>query len=230
MEVPRTEFSQRALALLQTPRFESAAPPTPHGERQYDDGKLIWWAGKDSCEGFGHHGPWSETEKVLWEAAGVMLKGQKWGRWQEISSRELEFFLRDKNSQRALPEEALESFHPLWIEIQSVVVQWLQSGVSLAPYIFTHKVAFRDLSLRDKIHELKAFFLSDKLSPFYQRGGKLEVLDVQDCTVYLALDTADIPQGAFLDWLQIMSAETFHDPTINLIPEAFPSTTGKKTV
>ena len=230
MEVPRSQYSQRVHSLLLSPRFKSAPAAHSHGERQYDDGRILWWSGPQNCEEWGYEGPWTDSEKVMWEAAGVLLKGQKWGRLQEITPRELEFFLRDKNSQMALPEDDIKSFLVYWQDLQSVVLQWLQSGVSLQAYHYTLKVPFKELALRDKIHELKAFFLSDKLSPYYQRGGKLELIDVQECTVYLALETGDIPSGAFLDWLQIIAAETFSEPTLNLIPEGFESAGPKKIV
>lgn len=229
MELP-TALSQRAQTLLNSPRFQLIPPTQPHGERQYDDGRVFWWKGGETCEGIGYQGPWSSAHRVLFEAAGVLLEKRPWARWQELSAREMEFFLRDKNSQVALPEEFILEFTQTWQELQAVIAQWLQSGVSLRPYSYALGAPFKELPLKDKIHELKAFFLSDKLAPFFQRGGRLEVLDVVECTVYLALDSVDIPPGAFLDWLQIMASETFQEPSLNLVPEAFPSNEVKKTV
>lgn len=230
MEVPRTEFSARALALLQSPRFAQLAPTTPHGERQYSDGRVVWWSGSEICAEWGYWGAWSAGDKILLEAAGQLIKGQKWGRLEELSARELEFFLRDRNSVPALEETLVEGFAQTWTELKAVIHEWRQSGLSLRPYTYSQKLPFGALKTVDKIHEFKAFLLSDKLMGFYQRGGRIELLDVEDCTLFIALDTGDIPQGAFLDWLQIVAAEALSEPAINLIPEPFPSGTAKKTV
>lgn len=221
--------SQRAQSILTAPKFQHSPPETGvYGHRQYDDGRLVWWQGSQNCEAWGYAGKWSDDARALLEAAGTILKNQRWARLQELGARELEFFLRDKNSQIAITEAALSEFTSVWGELQASVHNWLQSGVSLAPYRYSQKAVFRSLPLADKIHELKAFFLSDKLQAFYQRGGKLEVLDVVESTVYLALETGDIPQGAFLDWLQIIAAETFSDSALNLIPEDFIEVRGQK--
>lgn len=218
MEVPTIQ-SQRAQTLLEKSAFHMAPPDFSHGKCQYDDGRLIWWSGSSICESWGYYGPWDLASRALIEAAGVILLKKNWSKVQEISIRELEFFLRDKNSQPAIAEDYLDELTSTWHELQSSIQNWLRSGVSLQDYHFSGIVPFRELALAEKIHELKSFFLSKKLSPFYQRGGQLEVVDVLDCTVYLALQTGDIPQGAFLDWLQIITSEEFREPTLNLLPE-----------
>lgn len=218
MELP-TIHSQRAQGLLEKCDFQLAPPSEKHGKCQYDDGRLVWWRGNEICEGWGYSEAWNLPSKALLEAAGVLILKKNWSKIQEISVRELEYFLRDKNSQVAISDNFLNEFAPVWTEIQQAVQHWRHAGVSLQDYHFSKVIPFKDLPLAEKIHELKSFFLSKKLAPFYQRGGQLEVVDVSDCTVYLALQTGEIPQGAFLDWLQIIACEEFQEPTLNLLPE-----------
>ncbi len=129
-----------------------------------------------------------------------------------------------------MPEERLEAFTGVWELARQTMSDWLRSGVSGKPYSFPSELAFASLTLTDKIRELKAFFLSAQLSPFYRRGGKLELLDVEDSTVFIALDSADVPLEPLLDWLQSSAVKVFREPSLNLIPEAFPSSESKKTV
>jgi hypothetical protein len=75
--------------------------------------------------------------------------------------------------------------------------------------------------LSEKIRELKAFFSSERLSGFYKNGGEIELLDVEEFTLYIALNCGTIPEGALLDWLQMSLAETFREPRLNLVPEPF---------
>lgn len=230
MELP-PNWSRRATQLLQSPRFAHPLPVEASvGHRQYTDGPWIWWRGQEKCEGWGHGGDQSPSQSVLLEAAGSLLLGSPWARLQEISPRELEFFLRDRNSVPALPEEEVRAFTDRWKDLQSSIGEWRLSGVSLTPYVYSQATPFAALSASAKIRELKAFLLSEKLSAFYRRGGRIEVLDVDGTTVYVALDTADIPTNAFLDWLQLSAAQDFREAGLNLVPEAFPSGAPKKTV
>lgn len=220
-----TPLSQRARTLVEA-RAHHAPAPAPdsaHGERQYADGGLVWWTGQQECLTFCHHGAWDEAHCALWEAAAHLMKGRPWAKCAELAPREIEFFLRDRNSASAVSDEALATFAIRWRELLTALSEWTRVGRVLGAYRFPSGESFARLPLSDKIRELKAFFLSEKLAPFFARGGKLELVDVDGTTVFIALDTADVPLGAFLDWLQMLAADVFREPALNLVPEEFPS-------
>ncbi len=213
----------RARAAVEKPRFFAAPPAGAHGVCQFDDARLVWWTGNDACEGWGYAGPWGPQERVLWEAAGALAVGKNWERVQGLSTREMEAYLRERNSVPAFPEGVGPEGEAAWARIQAALEAWRLSGASAVSYVFPSDKRFRELPLAEKIHELKAFFQSEKLLPFLRRGGRIELLDVEGTTVFLALSTADVPPAAFLDWLQMSAAETFREPALNLVPEAAPS-------
>jgi hypothetical protein len=156
------------------------------------------------------------------ESLGQILKGKPWSVSQNLTLREAEAYLRDTNSQAALPLESYESLVEFWPFLQKTLQSWSAVKV-LKGYQFPSEKVFKTLPLAEKIRELKAFFSSEKLAGFYRQGGELEVLDVEDMTVYLALKSGSIPHAPLLDWLQITLAETFREPSLNLVPEDFPS-------
>jgi hypothetical protein len=223
-----TPLSQRARAYVEAHTHSAAAPKgadasVPYGERQYADGGLVWWAGHGECLNFCYSGDWDAAHVALWEAAAHLMKGRPWAKCAELTPREIEFFLRDRNSAPAVPALALEAFGERWRELLEALAAWTRAGRVLGAYRFPSDESFARLALPDKIRELKAFFLSEKLAPFFARGGKLELVDVDGTTVFIALDTVDVPRGAFLDWLQMLAAEEFREPSLNLVPEEFPS-------
>jgi hypothetical protein len=110
-----------------------------------------------------------------------------------------------------------------WGQIQQTIKEWSSGGKVLRDYRFPSEKTFAALSLPEKIQQLKAFFSSERMSGFYRQGGRLEVLDVEGMTVYIALFCGTIPPGALLDWLQLTLSETFREPALNLVPEEFPS-------
>ncbi len=140
----------------------------------------------------------------------------------QFTPREIDFFLRERNSIPTFSAETLTSLEESWEMIVSAMMEWKSSGKTLQNYRFSSEKVFRMLSLPEKIHELKAFFSSEKLAGFYRAGGKIELLDVSETTVFIALSTGTIPEKALLDWLQLTLAEELREPAINLIPEEFP--------
>lgn len=222
MEVP-TGWSNRALKTLTHPRFARVDGEKREGKCQFPDGRLVSWEGQEVCSLWGYQGDWSAPARALLEAAGSLLEGLGWSRALDISPRELEAYLRDSNSRPAFPENAEAIFGADWKLIQKALGDWKNSGQVGGAYVFARKKSFRSMTVAEKITELKAFLHSEKLLPFFRQGGRLEVVDVEECTVYLALDAGHVPEGAFLDWLQLTAAEMFGEPTLNFIPEGLPS-------
>lgn len=217
------DWSSRALKTLQNAQFSLSKIPAGWGECHLNDTRVLCWQGREKCEGWGYLGAWTEGEKAILEALGQLLKNKSWSMVQEISLREAEAWLRDRNSQAALPVDSYQELQSFWGNIQQAIKEWSTAGLVLRDYRFPSEKVFTTLSLPEKIQQLKAFFSSERMSGFYRQGGRIEVLDVDGMTVYIALYCASIPQGALLDWLQLTLAETFREPALNLIPEEFPS-------
>ena len=216
-------WSSRALECLKNPQFSLPESSELRGGCQWNDTRGVAWDGSATCERWGYWGDWSEGERALLEAFGRILRGKAWGKAQEIGLRETEAYLRDRNSQPALPVESYQRLALVWEELQQRVSRWSSGSRSFVEYRFPSEKAFKTLSLPEKIHELKAFFSSERMSGFYRQQGRIEVLDVEDVTVFIALDGGGIPEAPLLDWLQMTLAETFREPALNLIPERFPS-------
>lgn len=212
-------WSLRALNILKNPSFRREEIPPSWFKCHLPDARSLGWAGHASVENWGYHGGWSEAEQVLLEALGQLLKNKSWEKITEISLREAEAWLRDRNSVPALPAEGLSVMEELWPRIQQEVVRSFKTKRVLSDYRFPSEKSFEKLSLSEKIRELKAFFSSDRLSGFYKSGGEIEVLDVEEFTLYVGLHSGSIPEGALLDWLQMTLAEVYREPRLNLIPE-----------
>lgn len=221
MDNPRT-LSARAQELLRSPRFSLSKIPQEWGKCHFPDARSLAFFGDKYLTGWGYTGPWSE-EEVLWlETLGTLMINKPYPTKNQFTPREIDFFLRERNSIPAFSPETLARLEEFWGMVISAMLEWKNSGKTLQNYRFSSGKVFRELSLPEKIHELKAFFSSEKLAGFYRAGGKIELLDVSDSTVYIALFTGSIPEKALLDWLQLTLAEELREPAINLIPEEFP--------
>jgi len=218
-----SHWSIRARATLEKPQFSLTEIPAKWGKCQFTDTLHVGFSGKEICEEWGYSGGWGQVEQAMLEALGMILKKKSWSKIKEISPREVEYFLRDRNSVPAFPEENKDLITTQWQHLVQAIEQWKLSGKTLLDYRFPSEKSFKTLSLPEKIHELKSFFSSERLAGFYRQGGKIEVLDVDGETIYVALFCAQVPEGALLDWLQLVLVETFREPTLNLVPEPFPS-------
>jgi hypothetical protein len=182
---------------------------------------VVAWKGRENFEEWGYQGPWTEGERVILEAMGHLLKNKSWQKIKEITLREAEAWLRDRNSEPAFSPEEMGILPQMWGQLQAQIEHSFKSGRVLSDFRFPSEKSFEKLNLSEKIRELKAFFSSERLSGFYKNGGEIELLDVEEFTLYIALNCGTIPEGALLDWLQMSLAETFREPRLNLVPEPF---------
>jgi hypothetical protein len=169
-----------------------------------------------------HFSPsWSVASQLLLLALGEILRGKPLESAKNLSLRELEAFLRDRNSEPSIPSENYQDLEQEWPRIQSQISAVMSTEISSGPYEFAGGRVFAMLSLSEKIQELKAFFSSETLLGLTRSGGRIELLDVQGFDVFIALDSGSVPESALLDWLQLKLAEIFREPSLNLIPESF---------
>ena len=181
----------------------------------------IEWKGEKSLEEISFSSTWRLGSQVLFLALKEILRGKPLESAKNLSLREIESFLRDRNSEPALPSESFEDLTLHWPRIQGQLAQISSTSQSVGRYDFPAGKVFAALSLSEKIQELKAFFSSETLLGLRRSGGRIELLDVQEFDVFIALDSGSVPESALLDWLQLKLAETYREPALNLIPESF---------
>jgi len=152
------------------------------------------------------------------ESMASLILGKKIHSLENLSLRECEAFLRDKNSQLALegiPENAEKYFKHLFT--------WLRlwpSTVSSENYQFTpSKGAFRNLPLIDKIKEIKAFLYSTQVLEIYSEKKKPELVDMVDLEIYLNVPYSSEEDRLLLHDLQELGVKMFNEDNLNFIPE-----------
>jgi len=215
------KWSLRAQNILTKTQFSLPEIPSDWQKCHSNDGRVVAWKGRENFEEWGYQGPWTEGERVILEAMGHLLKNKSWQKIKEITLREAEAWLRDRNSEPAFSPEEMGILPQMWGQLQAQIEHSFKSGRVLSDFRFPSEKSFEKLNLSEKIRELKAFFSSERLSGFYKNGGEIELLDVEEFTLYIALNCGTIPEGALLDWLQMSLAETFREPRLNLVPEPF---------
>jgi site-specific recombinase XerD len=164
-------------------------------------------------------GTLEDYEKVLLEATASLMKGKSLAFFENLTLRECEAFLRDRNSELAVVNltAADESkFHKFF--------QWLRVVRPLeAPqdYHFSLKKGpFRDLKLVDKVKELKAFLNSVEIQDLYAGLATPELVDVDDLSVYIQAPYHSEKDRALFEGLHALGVATFQEESLNFIPEA----------
>lgn len=213
--------SVRAQNLLQTPR--AIDQNNLSQMRKYPSDDFILWVNlerdQQNVKNLSFAGTLQDYEKVLLEALAGLLKGRPLTLLDNLSLRECEAFLRDRNS-----ELALENL-PVTDEARfKKLFQWLRMfRAAEAPqeYHFSSKTkAFRDLKLVEKVKELKAFLNSFEIQELYQGSLMPELIDVDDLTVFIQVPYQSEKDKAQFEELHILGVSTFQEENLNFIPEA----------
>lgn len=213
--------SQRAKNLLQTPRAIESFNPSLM--RKYPSSELNVWVKlereEQNVKNLSFAGELLDHEKVILEAVSAMMKGRSLNVLENLSLRECEAFLRDRNSETALeniPHEDEARFKKFF--------HWLRVfPTTEAPkeYEFSsQKGPFRNLKLVDKVRELKAFLNSFEIQKLYQGMIAPELIDVDELTVYIQAPYHSERDRALFEELHIMGVEAFQEENLNFIPEA----------
>jgi hypothetical protein len=178
--------SERAKNLLKAPPHFQAAPNPPL--RKFPSDHLDLWAHAqlegEIVKNLSFAGKVEPVVILLLESMASLLIGKKISLLAELSIRECEAFLRDRNSQPAFEnndpqiEDEIKRFFA-WL-------RFVPNHVDVKEYDFSsEKGPFARLSLVDKVRELKAFLHSPEIVSLYQGREHPELLDVEDLTVYV---------------------------------------------
>jgi hypothetical protein len=213
--------SQRAKKLLENPRFfkneiDPAMKKFPGSELS------LWvkldWEG-DIVKNLSFFGEISDEHKVLLESMASLLINKPISKLDDISVRECEAFLRDRNSEKSIDE--MTENHELIIK---KVFQWIRTypraSVPKTYEFSSEKGPFRQLKLVDKIREIKAFLNSPEILTLYQNMVPPELVDVEDLTVYILAPYGSQREKSLFEELHVMGVEMFQEENLNFIPEA----------
>jgi hypothetical protein len=136
-----------------------------------------------------------------------------------FSLRELEAYLRDKNSEASL-EEMTEN-DDIYLK---KVFQWLKTlsrkPVSKDYSFHSENGPFRDLKLAEKIKEIRAFLNSPLILTLYRDTASPELVDVEGMTVYINAPYGSQKEKELFEELHLLGVEAFQDENLNFIPES----------
>ena len=212
--------SLRAQRLLQEPRFFKNALET--GMKKFPGPHLVLWAKVELedhlVKKLSLFGNLQDHQKVLLESMASLVFGGPISRLDELSVRECEAFLRDKNSEVSIKEMSDSDE-----DVLKSAFKWLRltsQTHSSKEYCFpSEKGPFFKLKLVDKIKELKAFLNSPEVLTLYQNLPFPELIDVEELTVYIHAPYGLESEKELFSKLHTLGVETFHEENLNFIPE-----------
>lgn len=214
--------SQRAKALLDSPRFFLKDADLSQMKRFPSD-RLNLWARmqleNQIVKNLSFAGTLEEGPLLVLESMASLLIGKNISLLGELSLRECEAFLRDRNSQVAY--EGLDSDDENELKRFFLWLRHLTSDLAIKEYHFhSQKGPFKGLTLVDKVRELKAFLNSPEIASLYQGRSRPELIDVEDLTIYLEAPYQDEADRILFERLHELGVETFEEESLNFIPEA----------
>ncbi|HXH73629.1 MAG TPA: hypothetical protein VNJ08_01590 [Bacteriovoracaceae bacterium] len=213
--------SKRANTLLENLHyFKTSKSP---GMRNYPGEAFDLWVDMErdqqNVKNLSFFGEIEDWQKIVLESMACLMIGKDISKLEQLSLRECEAFLRDRNSELALeniPDTAENTFKKLftWLRLWPVN----KSGET---YSFPNeKGPFRNLKLADKVRELKGFLNSPDIIELYQGMLRPELVDVDDLTVFIEVPYQSEKERAVFEELHLLGVEAFQEEKLNFIPEA----------
>lgn len=213
--------SLRANAILNGPRYLS--PELDPLMKKYPSESWSLWLKleweSNIVKNLSYYGDLKDWQKIFIESMATLLIGKPITKLDELSLRECEAFLRDRNSELAV--EGMTENEKLEIKKVFKWIRFLPQEKKAEIYHFSSdKGIFRNLKLVEKIRELKAFLNSPEILTLYRNQIKPELVDVEDLTVYIhAPYTSDEDRDLF-EKLHQLGVEAFQEECLNFIPES----------
>lgn len=214
-------ISERAKNLLVSPRFIKNEILT--GMKKFPSDSLNVWASLElehgNVKNLSFFGELTQAQKIILESMAALLIGKNISRLGEMSVRECEAFLRDRNSQIAFEgltdqdeSEVKKFFNWLRLASPDKVIREYHFSLSKGP--------FRLLPLVDKVRELKAFFQSPEVVELYKNLTTPELVDIEELTVFVQAPYQTEADRNIFEELHLLGAQTFQEESLNFIPEA----------
>ncbi len=201
--------SKQAKNLFESPKFITK-----------DSADWSYWKVTTDNGGIGlrFKGANSDWKIVLSEALARICEGKSMERLEKIEWREIDAFIRDRNSEAGWDLSEAEVKEGIgYLQNIKIGVTLSYSEVSL-PIVWTAG-QFKKLSLSERIKTLKSLFQGPFVQNLYRGLDKPNLLDVEDLTVYLQVPYESDTHREKLDELHSWLAYTLKEPDINLIPE-----------
>lgn len=214
-----TIHSKRALSLLEQPRFIQSS--MLEGMVKYPGGDFWGFIELDQgiVKKLSFSGKLEDHKKVFVESMASLLINKPITKIDDLSIRECEAFLRDKNSEPAISgmTESDES------ELRKIFqwVRFMPLPRVAKNYDFpSEKGPFERLKLVDKIREIKAFLNSPEILTLYQGLPLPELVDVEDLTVYIHAPYDSQKEKSLFEKLHHLGVAVFREENLNFIPDA----------
>jgi hypothetical protein len=213
--------SNRAQKILQNPKFIKSELDTQM--KRYPGDNLVLWVflewDNHIVKNLSFFGELNDLQKIILESMASLLIGKPITKLDELSIRECEAFLRDRNSESSIDGMSEEDESVLKKVFQWIRV-WPKFTIS-ADYTFSsEKGPFSRLKLIDKIREIKAFLNSPEILTLYQNLPRPELVDVEDLTVYIHAPYGSQREKSLFEELHILGVEAFQEENLNFIPDA----------
>jgi hypothetical protein len=213
--------SQRAIDLLKSP--QAIVNPDTSQMRKYPSDELNLWVkierDNQNVKKLSFAGILADHEKVLLEAVAALMKGRPLTHLENLSFRECEAFLRDRNSEMALenvPANDEGKFKKFFTWLKVVPLETPAQDYQFS----SERGPFSKLKLVDKIRELKAFLSSFEVRELYRGVVSPELVDVDDLTVYIQAPYQSERDRALFEELHILGVSIFQEENLNFIPES----------
>lgn len=213
--------SERAKMLLKQPR---AIEKTQSSQmKRYPGADLNLWVHLErehqNVKKLSFFGSFEDYEAVLLESVSALLTGRPVSLLENLTLRECEAYLRDRNSEFAL-DQLSENDEARFKKL----FQWMRGfpeKKEACEYQFDSKKGpFRELRLVDKIRELKAFFNSYEIQKLYEGLACPELVDVEELTIYIHVPYLSERDRALFEELHVLGVAMFQEESLNFIPEA----------
>jgi hypothetical protein len=213
-----TILSRRAQTLLQNPRFflDSVTP----GMMKYSEDEL--WCLLELEDGIVKNLSFAGTlkahQKVFIESLGSLLLNRPLARLDDLTLRECEAFLRDRNSEPSM--SGLSESDEVWLRKIFNWVRHMPLPRTPKKYHFSQgKGSFEKLKLVEKIQEIKAFLNSPEVLDLYQGYSLPELVDVEDLSVFIHAPYETSREKELFQRLHDLGGRVFSEERLNFIPE-----------
>lgn len=213
--------SSRAKKILETPRYlNKVVTPTM---RKYPGSGILLWIEVEgdplSVKNLSYSGTLEAVHVLILESMASLLMGKKLSVLENLTVRECEAFLRDRNS-----EASFEGWGQEEEKLFLSVFQWIRVWPfrnSSQNYVYPReKGPFRQLRLADKVREIKAFLASSEIAALYAETRRPELVDVEELTVFVEAPYTSESERALFQELHERGAEIFNEDELNFIPES----------
>lgn len=213
--------SERAKKLLIQPRAIESTQSSQM--KKYPGSDMNLWVSlerdQQNVKKLSFFGSIQDYEAVLLESVSALMTGRPISLLENLSLRECEAYLRDRNSELAMDEVPSSDegrfkklFH--WLRV------FPEKKEALEYQYDSKKGPFCELKLVDKIRELKAFLNSYEIQKLYQGVACPELVDVEELTVYIHVPYLSEGDRALFEELHLLGVAMFQEESLNFIPEA----------